>query len=100
VLKENVVADGIDEGAEAFGLAQGAWLAEPGENPGKGLLAHVLDCVGGLEPRAKFQVEQFCEIPDKMLLGAEVPGTEVFDVSCIERMKLQSGPRQPERTQV
>ena len=49
MLHEHVVANGIHEGAKAFGLAQAAISSENREDPGKGFLAHVLDCVQGLE---------------------------------------------------
>ncbi len=100
VLEENVVADGIDESAEAFGLAQSAFLAEGGEDAGKGLLAHVFDGLPGLKPRAKLEVEQLSEVPDEVLLSAKVSSAQTFDVSRIECMKLQRRPRKSERPQV
>lgn len=95
MLEENIVADGIDEGSETLGLAQCAGLTQPGKNTGKSLLTHILDSLGRLQPRAEFQMEQLSEIADEVLLGPRVPGTEVFDVSRIECMKLQGCPRRP-----
>src|SRR5579863_10410878 len=93
VLNQNVVTDCIDEGAKTLGLAKGARLFQAGQDPGEGFLAHVLNSLGGPQPGAKLQLEQSGEITDKMLLSAGIPGTEIFDVSCIERMKFQSRPR-------
>ena len=49
VLHEHVAANGIHKGAEALGLAQAAIFPENREDPRKGFLAHVFDCVQGLE---------------------------------------------------
>lgn len=98
MLEEDIIADGIDEGSEAFRLSQCARLVQTSEDAGKGFLTHVLNCVGRLEPRAKLQMEQLGEVADEVLLGARIPGAEVFDVICIERMELQGWPRKPERT--
>jgi hypothetical protein len=44
-----VVANGIHEGAEALGLAQAAISLQNREDPRESFLAHVFDCVQGLE---------------------------------------------------
>jgi hypothetical protein len=49
VLHEHVVANGIHEGAEPFRLAQAAISPQNREDPRKSFLAHVFDCVQGLE---------------------------------------------------
>jgi len=98
VLEEDVVADRVYEGTEAFRLAQGAGLSEAGKDPRERFLTHVLDRLRGLEPRAKLQMEQFSEVAYEMLLGAEVPSAEIFDVRRVKRVKLQGRPRKAWRT--
>jgi hypothetical protein len=93
VLEEDVIANGIDEGTETFRLAQGAGFSKAGKDAGKCLLAHVLNRLGGLQPRAELQMKQFGEVTNEMLLCAVVPSAESFDVCGIERMKLQGFPR-------
>jgi len=93
MLKKHVVTDGIDKSAEALWLAERAWLFQASQDPGKGFLAYIFDGLRGSEPGAKLQMEQRREITNKMLLSARIPGTQIFDVICIECMKFQSGPR-------
>jgi hypothetical protein len=48
MLKKHMVANRIHKCAEALRLAQAAVLAQNREDPGEGLLAHVLDGMRGL----------------------------------------------------
>jgi hypothetical protein len=98
MLEEDVIANRVYEGAEAFGLAQGAGLSQACKNSGKCLLTHVFNRMGGVEPRAKLQMKQFGEVRNEMLLSAGFPSAEIFDVSRIECMKLQGSPRKSKRT--
>jgi hypothetical protein len=100
VLKQYIVADGVDEGPEALGLAQRIFPPQCGEHSGESLLTHVLDGLGGLKARPEFQMKKLGKIAYEVFLGRQVPCTEVFDVTCIECTKLQSRLRQLERTQV
>jgi hypothetical protein len=84
MLKKHMVAYLIYEGAEAFRLAQAAVLAQNREDTGKGLLAHILDGLRGLEPGTKLELEQFCKIADEVLLRLAVTGTKTFNIACIE----------------
>ena len=93
MLEEDVIAYGVDEGAQASGLTQGAGLAKSRDDPREGFLAHVLNRLRGLEPRAKLQMEQFGEVANEVLLSAAIPSAKTFDVLCIELVKLQGIPR-------
>jgi hypothetical protein len=98
MLEEHVIADCVYEGAKAFGLAQGTRFPQACQHACKRLLTHVFDRLRGLKPRTKLQLEQFGEVRNEMLLSAGVPSAEIFDVSRIECMKLQSSPRKVKRT--
>jgi hypothetical protein len=93
VLEEYVSADCVDESAEALRLADRAGFSEAGKYSCKRFLTHVLNRLRGLQPRAKLQMEQFGEVANEVLLSAEVPSAEIFDVCGIERMELQGFPR-------
>ncbi len=89
VLLKDVGADGIDECAEAFGLAETSFLAEDGEDADECLLTDVFDGVLGLEAGAQFESEQVGEVGHKMLLSFTISGPKPADISCIERVELQ-----------
>ena len=95
-----MVADRVDEGAEALRLAQAAILAQDGEDACEGLLAHVLNGLRGAQAGAELDLEQCRKVADKMLLRRAVACTESFNVTCIEAMKLQGWLRGPERKRV
>ena len=84
MLQKNVIADRIDKGPKTVRLAQSISLRRVENTLRKRLLAHVLNGLGRLEPRTKFQMEQFGKITDKMLLGSQIPGAQILDVACIE----------------
>jgi hypothetical protein len=98
MFEQNVIADGIYEGAQALRLAKSTGFPEARKYPSEGFLTHVLDRLRGLEPRAKLQMEQFGEVANEMLLSAGVPSAEIFDVGRVERVKLQGRPRKAWRT--
>ena len=100
MLEEYVVANCIYERAQTIRLTQAPVFAQHGKHPRKGLLAHVFSRLWRLEARTKFQVKQRSEVANKMLLCPLFSGTQTFNVSCIECMKLQNRLRGPEWTQV
>ena len=65
-------------------MPQSAVLAQDGEDAGKGLLAHILDGLRGLQAGAQLELEQCRKIADEVLLRPVVTGTEVINVTCIE----------------
>jgi len=84
MLKKHMPADGVDEGAEAFRLAQSAIFAQDREDASKRLLTHVLYRLWRLQPRAKFQAEEQGKVTNEMLLRWQVPCAQALDVTCIE----------------
>ena len=84
MLKQHVIANLINKGAEALRLAQAAVLAQYRQDTGQGLLSHILDGLRGLEPGAELKLEQFRKIAGKVLLRPGVAGTETFNITCVE----------------
>jgi hypothetical protein len=84
MLHENVIANGIHEGAEAFGLAQSTVLAQDREYPRECFLAHVFDCMQGLESRPKLYLEQFRKVSNEMLLRLGVTCAKSCNVTSVE----------------
>jgi hypothetical protein len=88
-----MIANGVYERAQALRLAQAAVLAKNREDPRKGLLAHIFDCVQGLEPRPELYLEQLGKVLNKMLLRLAVTCAKSSYVSRIESVKFQNQPR-------
>src|SRR5439155_19062790 len=86
VLKQDVVAHGVDERAEAVGLAEFA-VAQRDKNAGESFLANVFDGLRGIYARTQFQLDQFAEIGDKMLLRAEVSFAKTLNVGFVKRLE-------------
>ena len=84
MLEKHVIADGIHKGSQAFGLAQSAIFAQHREDAGKGLLAHIFDGLGRVEPGAKFELQEPGKIADEVLLRPAITGTEIIDITCVE----------------
>ena len=84
MLKENMIANIVDECAKTLWLAQTAIPAQNLKHPGKGFLAYIVYGVGRLEPRAELKFKQCREICNKMLLRPEVPCAEILYVFRIE----------------
>lgn len=89
VLQQHVVADGVDKGAEALGIAKRPVAAEGDEDAGKGLLTDVFDGVGRLETRTELEIEQGGEIADEMFLDAGVSRAKGLNITGIERVEFQ-----------
>lgn len=82
-LEQDVVANGIDERAEALGLVD--FLTTDGaEDAGEGFLADILDGLRRVQTGAEFELNQFAEVGDKMLLRAEITGTETLEVRLVK----------------
>jgi hypothetical protein len=97
MFHEHVIADRINKGAEALGLAQATVSTQDCEDTRECFLTHVLNCLEGLESRPKLYPKQAGKVCDKMLLGLAVTRAKSRNVICIERMKLQTQLRKPER---
>jgi hypothetical protein len=85
-----MIADSIDEGAKSLWLPQTAVFAQDCEDACKCLLAHIFNCLWGMESRPQLHLKQSGEVRNKMLLRLTVACAKSFYVSGIERMKLQS----------
>ena len=88
MLEQDVVAHGVDEGAEAVGLAQFA-AAQRHKNARKGFLADVFHGLRGIHARAQFQLDQFAEIGHEMFLRPEVSFAKTLNVGFVKRLELQ-----------
>ena len=75
MFEQNIVADRVYEGAQPFRLADSTRTPQRSEYPHEGFLANIVDCLGGAQTRSQFELDQFAEIGNKMLLRPEVPGT-------------------------
>ena len=67
-LEEHVIADGIDEGAEGFGIFD-AGLAEGLEDAKKSFLDDILDQLRGTQTRTQLDGQQFAEVRDEIAFG-------------------------------
>src|SRR5579862_5756359 len=75
VLQQDVIADRVDEGSQTFRLAEAARRPKRSQDARESLLPDILDGLWRLQASAKFELNQFAEISDKMLLCPEIPGT-------------------------
>ena len=91
VLEQDIVAHGINEGPEAFGLADLA-LPQGGKNTGESLLPNVFNGLRRVQARAQLQLDQFTEIRNEMLLGSEISGVKTLDIRLVKRLELQESP--------
>jgi hypothetical protein len=92
-----MIANRIDKRAEALRLAQAAISAQNREDARESLLTHVFNCLKGLESRPKLYPKQASKVGDEMLLGLAVTRAKSRYIIRIERMKLQTQLRKPER---
>ena len=67
-LEQDIVTDRVDEGTEAFGLADGVLAAECGDHPGESFLAQFLDGVRRQKAGAELDFQKLLKIGDKVLL--------------------------------
>ena len=72
LLEEHVVADTVDERAQAFGRVEPALLLEGLQHPGKGFLPDVLDGRGRAEARAQLQRQELAKVLSEMAFGVGV----------------------------
>ena len=97
MFHEHMIADRINKGAEALGLAQAAVSIQDCEDTRECFLTHVFNRLEGLESRPKLYTEQAGKVCDEMLLGLDITRAQSSNVICIERMKLQTQLRKSER---
>ena len=84
LFEEDVVADAVDERAQAFGRVQAALLLEGLKHPRKGFLPDVLDGRGRSEPRAELQRQKLSEVLGEMAFGLRVGRDEALEVVPVE----------------
>jgi len=93
MLEENVIANGIDKGAEAVTLTNAAIGAKRAKNTAKSLLAEVVDDLWRQVTSAKFELEKMRKIDNKMAFRGGISLTETRKIRLVERVKFQHFPR-------
>jgi hypothetical protein len=88
VLQQNVIADGIYEGAQAFRVSQSAVSLHRGENAREGLLRDVFHQVMRQGSRVKLDSQQLSEIGDEMPLGNGVRCPKPLHIVFVETIQL------------
>jgi hypothetical protein len=87
-----VVANGIDEWPEPFGIPDTAGASEQLQAAGKCFLLHVLDRLPGSKSGAQLQVNQFAEICNVVVFRGPVARTEPLDISAVKRLEVHVFP--------
>lgn len=87
MLVQDIVANRIDEGSEAFRLMDASFGEQP-QNTREGLLPNVFDGRNRPQTPVHLQPNEFAEVSHKVLLGAEIAGTKPIHVGAIEILKL------------
>jgi hypothetical protein len=85
-----VVADGVDQSAEAVRLSQGSFGADKGHDTDEGFLTDVFDGFFWIQSRAQLKPDEFAEVGYEMLFGSRISAPEFFQVQRVERNELQS----------
>jgi hypothetical protein len=92
VLQENVVANGIDEGAEALGVADRSVGANGTNHARERFLAKVVDGIGRKPPGAELQLEKLRKVVNKMTLRRRVSFPQAPKIGLVEIEKFQNSP--------
>src|SRR5215831_20367540 len=87
MLIEYVIAHRIDESPQAFRLMNALFRYQT-QDAREGLLPNIFDCGTRPQTLACLQPNQFAEVSNEMLLGAEIAGTKPFQVITVEILKL------------
>jgi hypothetical protein len=87
-----VVADGIYEWPEPFGISDTAGASKQLQAAGKCLLLHVLYRLPGSQSGAQFQVNQLAEIRDEVVFRGPVARTEPLGISAVKRLEVHVFP--------
>lgn len=93
LLKQDVVADGIDESSEAFGIIQTLLAFQDDKDTGEGLLADVVDDVLLQIAGPELNKDKFAEIGNEVLLCNGIVCSKALHVSFVECVQLHAGPR-------
>src|SRR5262245_55203175 len=90
LLEEHVVADGVDEGAQALGLADAFLRADDAQNAQERLLTDVVDfSLMGAQAATQLDADELAEVARKVLLDLRVTIPEAGQVGRVKLMKLQ-----------
>lgn len=87
MLIEYVIAHRIDESPQAFRLMNALFRYQT-QDAREGLLPNIFDCGTRPQTLACLQPNQFAEISNEMLLGAEIAGTKPLQIRAVEILKL------------
>ena len=69
------------------------------ENPAEGFLADIFNGLRRRQARAQFELNQFAEIRDKVLLRPEISGAEALYIGFVKGLELQDLPAVVEKCQ-
>src|SRR5882757_9838282 len=86
-LREDMLANGIYEGAEPAGIVHAAGL-DRRPNATKRFLAHIFDCARVNAASAQSDPQAFTKVGDKMGFGASIMSPETAEVFLIERIEV------------
>ena len=87
-----MVANGVDQGAEALGIPHAPGASYQLQTAGEGFLLDVLYGLAGSEPGAQLQRNQLAEVCDEVAFRVPVTRTEPFDISVIKRLEVHVDP--------
>jgi hypothetical protein len=90
VLREHIVADGIDQWSEALCVSDAAGASQKLEAACEGLLLDVFQGLPGGEAGAQLQLNEFPEIRNEMVFRVPVARTESLDVRAVERLEVHA----------
>ena len=83
-LEQHVVADAVDERAEALGRGQPFSLPEGDQDAHEGFLLRVFDEGRRTQPRSQLQRKQIAKVFREMVLGVWMPGNQAIHIRAIE----------------
>jgi len=91
VFQQHVVAHGIDERPESFGLPDPVLCADQRKYSDKGFLRDIFDRFFGTQARTQFELDEFAEVGREMSFSARVAALQSFEVRRVECRELHSG---------
>src|SRR5271167_4935943 len=91
MLEQHVVAHGVYEGPEPFGLPDPVSCANQRQYANKGFLRDIFDRLFGTQSRTQFEPDEFAEVGRKMPFGAHIAALQTLEVQRVECHELHSG---------
>src|SRR5215467_1053180 len=88
ILSQDILTNGVNEGAKALGLPNAALTAEDGKDADEGFLADVVDPLRGKQPGAQHDPQELAKISYKVLLRSGVSLPQTVHVRLIEYIEF------------